>query len=143
MPGAVDSPNNAARIVAACDDLCAGRVPDEADLELVVRAARAFVEKPSRARKSFMHQEPDAERNRWIRKLAAKYCGSVQNSAKTIEQWISAYRTDGWLRDRHAVACPEHLAGTRESYIWQSLKAGAKVLKERQLRTILAGDPRQ
>ena len=53
----------------ACDELAAGRLPDDIDRALVIRAAREFITNPSRARDAMLRQEAMRERDAWLRRL--------------------------------------------------------------------------
>ena len=125
-----------ASIEMACDDLAAGRLPDDADRALLVRAAREFITNPSRARDAMLRQEAMRERDEWLRKLASEYCDG-EGAARQIDVWATQYQAGSWRRDRDAASCPDHLRGTPEFYLWHALATYPKIPGIRRLIDIL------
>ncbi len=123
-------------IEMACDELAAGHLPNDTGLALVVRAAREFIMNPSRARNAMLRQEALRERNRWLRRLAAKHCDG-NGAARQIDSWAAQYQAGPWRRDGHAASCPDHLHGTPEFYLWHALATHPKIPGIRRLIDIL------
>ena len=123
-------------IEMACDDLAAGRLPDNADRALVVRAAREFITNPSRARDAMLRQEAMRARDGWLRRLAAEYCNG-EGAARQIDIWAARYQAGSWQRDRVAASCPDRLSGTPDFYLWHAFATYPKIPGIRRLIDIL------
>ncbi len=129
----------------AYTDLACGRLPDEAGRRLVVRAARSFLETPSRARDAMLRQEAIRERDRLLIKLALDHYADlpgVRAKARRILGLGRLYEVSGWRRDEHATTCPAHRIGTPEGALWAVLKAWSQLPGERRLREILSTSKR-
>ena len=130
-----------AALDAALGDLATGRLPDEAGRRLILRAARSFMETPSRNRDAMWRQEGIRKRDNILCELAAQHCGglkSVKPKADKIAAWARRYEGCGWKRDKHATAPPKHLENRPEALIWRALKTHPIFPRDRQLREILA-----
>lgn len=130
-----------AALDAALADLAAGRLPDEAGRRLVMRAARDFMQTPSRSRAALFRQEGLRQRDQILCEIATRYCGGlkgVKPKADKIAAWARTYEGTAWIRDKHASSCPDRLRKRPEGLIWRAFKACSKFPRDRQLREIIA-----
>lgn len=119
--------------------LSAGRAPEPNAGRAIAEAARCYFGTP--AGEAMRRRQATQERDRLLLDLAARHFNalpSVRAKARAVLTSGRRYEATGWLRERHAIACPPHRIGKPEGHIWAALKACPDLPSDTLLRDLLA-----
>lgn len=124
-----------AALEAACDDLAAGQLPDEAGRRLVVQAVRAFMGQDAGFRR-----EARAECDRLVIEMASLYAThleSARGKAAYIDKIARRYQGGRWRHHRDRLRLPDELRGHPERFVWLVLKTLGEFPGHEKIRKIL------
>ena len=119
----------------ACDDLAAGRLPDEAGRRAIVEAVECSIE-----RDAGLHRKARAERDRLIVEFANQYAAHLE-SARAKAAFISKigrkYQAGRWRFHRDRLRLPDELRETPELFAWRVLKTSGEFPGYEKIRKLL------
>ena len=124
-----------ADLEAACDDLAAGQLPDEAGRRLVVQAVQTFMERDIGSRR-----EARAECDRLVIEMAEKCAAhlvSARAKAALVAKIARRYEAGRWRFHRDRLRLPEELREQPERFVWLVLKTLGEFPGHEKIRKIL------